>query len=174
MQTKLLGCLAAMAAAIVVATPAMAFRGGGGFGGGGFGGGGFHGGFGGGGFHGGFGGGGFRGGMVTGRSVFVPGGNRFAGAPFAGRHFAINRFNNPFFFRNRFFLHNRFFPFRHRFFRNNFFFVGAPFFGFGAWPYYYDYAAYDGCWRRIWTGYGWQWTNICYDYGNYGYNYGYY
>ena len=43
----------AMAAAIVVATPAMAFRDGGGFGGGGF-----HGGFGGGGLHGGFGGGG--------------------------------------------------------------------------------------------------------------------
>ena len=44
MKTKLIGCLAAtvMAAAIVVATPALAFRGGGGFGGGGF-----HGGFGG-------------------------------------------------------------------------------------------------------------------------------
>jgi hypothetical protein len=50
MQTKLLGCLAAMAAAIVMATPATAFRGGGG---------GFHGGFGGGGMH--FGAGGFGG-----------------------------------------------------------------------------------------------------------------
>ena len=39
MKTKLLGCLAAttMAADIVVATPAMAFHGGGGFGGGGHG-----------------------------------------------------------------------------------------------------------------------------------------
>ena len=39
MRTKLLGCLAAtaMAADIVVATPAMAFHGGGGFGGGGHG-----------------------------------------------------------------------------------------------------------------------------------------
>ena len=68
---------AALGAALVVSSPAVAFRGGGGFGGGGF--------------HGGFGGGGFRGGMVTGRSVFVPGGNRFVGAPFAGRHAFVNR-----------------------------------------------------------------------------------
>jgi hypothetical protein len=55
MKTKLLGCLATtvMAAAIAVATPAMAFHGGGGFGG----------------FHGGFGGGGFRGGFVAAVSV---------------------------------------------------------------------------------------------------------
>ncbi len=81
MKTKLLRCLAAtaMAAASVVATPAMAQRGGG-----------MHGGFG-GGFHGGFGGGSFRGGMVTGRSVFVPRGNRFAGAPFAGQHAFVSR-----------------------------------------------------------------------------------
>ena len=79
MKTKLLGCLAAtaMAVTVVLATPAMAFHGGGGFGGGGF--------------HGGFGGGGFRGGTVTGRSVFVPGGNRFVGAPFAGWHAFVNR-----------------------------------------------------------------------------------
>ncbi len=68
---------AALGAALVVSSPAAAFRGGGGFGGGGF--------------HGGFGGGGFRGGMVTGRSVFVPGGNRFVGAPFASRHAFLNR-----------------------------------------------------------------------------------
>jgi hypothetical protein len=162
MQTKLLGCLAAMAAAMVVATPAMAFRGGGGFGGmhGGFAGGGMH--FGGGGFGGPHFGGGFRGGMLTGRSVFVPGGGRFASAPLAGRRFFVNRSNN-------FAFRNRFFPFRHRFFRNNLFFVGAPFFEFGAWPYYYGYAAYDGCWRQVWTPYGWQWSNICYDYGSSGY-----
>jgi hypothetical protein len=95
--------------------------------------------------------------MFMGRSAFIPGAGRFAAAPFAGRRLAVNRFNNPFFFRNRFF-------FRHRFFRNNFFFVGAPF-GVGwGWPYYgYDYG-YDGCWRQVWTGYGYQWINICYNY----------
>jgi hypothetical protein len=141
MKTKLLGCLAAtaMATAIVLATPAVAFRGGG---------------PGGGGFHGGFGGGGFRGGLVTGRSVF--GGTRFASAPFAGRHALVNRFHN-FAFRNRF----NYFAFRHRRFHN------FAFFGFGV-PFGYDYAAYgNGCWR--WDG--WQWINICYNYG--GYNYGY-
>jgi hypothetical protein len=141
MKSKLLGCLSAtvLGAAIALATPAMAQRGGGGFGGmhGGGGFGGMHGGFG-GGMH--FGGGGFRGGMVTGRSVFVPGGNRFAGAPFAGR---VNRFST--------------FSFRHHHFRN-FAFVGAPFVA--------GYAAYgDWCWR--WDG--WQWINACYDYGGYNY-----
>jgi hypothetical protein len=179
MKSKLLGYLSAavLGAAIALPTPAMAFRGGGGFGGmhGGFGGGGMHfgGGFGGGGMRfggGGFAGGGFRGGMVTGRSVFVPGGNRFAAAPFAGQRFAVNRFNN-FGVRNRFnnfALRDRFF-FRHHHFRN-FAFFGAPFFGFGAWPYYYDYAANGGCWRQVWTGYGLQWVNVCNDYG-YGYGY---
>lgn len=151
MKIKLLSCLAAaaMAAASVAATPAVAFRGGGGFGGGGFGGGGFHSQF---------GGAGFRGGMVTGRSVFVPGGNRFARAPFAGQHAFVNshffdegrrdRFEDR--FRNRRFFVNRF---------DNFAFFGVPF--------AYGYAAYgNGCWR--WDG--WQWINICYDYG---YNYGY-
>jgi hypothetical protein len=172
MKSKLLGCLSAavLGTAIAVATPAMAFRGGG-MGGGGFGG--MHGGFGGGGIHfGGFGGGGMHfggmpgGGMrfgampgrgiFMGRSAFIPGGGRFAAAPFAGRRLAVNRFNNPFFFRNRFFFHNRF---RHRFFRDNFFFVGVPF-GVGwGWPYY------SGCWRQVWTGYGYQWINACYDYG---------
>ena len=110
-----------------------------------------------------FGGGGFRGGMVTGRSVFVPGGNRFVGAPSPGRHVFVNR---HFFdegrrdrvedrvedrFRGRRFFVNRF---------DNFAFFGVPF--------AYDYAAYgNGCWR--WDG--WQWINICYNYD--GYNYGY-
>ena len=128
MKNNLIGCLSAavLGAAIALSTPAMAFRGGGGFGGmhGGFGGGGMHfggGGFGGGGMRfsgGGFTGSGFRGGMVTGRSVFVPGGNRFAAAPFAGQRFAGSRFNH-FAFRNRFFAG------RHRF--RNFAFFGAPF-----------------------------------------------
>ncbi len=154
MKSKFIGCLAATAlsAAIVAATPATAFHGGG-FGGGmhgGFGGGGMH--FGGGGMHfgGGFGGprfgggfGGFRGGAFTGRSVFVPGGNRFIGGPFVGRRVFVNGFHN--------------FGFRHRHFRN---------FGFFGGPFGYDYAAYgDGCWSSVWTPYGWQWTNTCYDYG---------
>jgi hypothetical protein len=142
MKSKLVGCLAAavLGAAIALPVPAMAFRGGGGFGG-------MHGGFGGGGMHfgGGGGGGGFRGGMVTGRSVFVPGGNRFIGTPFAG-----NRFNNFAFRRNAFFFR------RNRF--RNFAFVGAPFFA--------GYAAYgDYCWQQTWTPYGWQWVNACYGYG---------
>jgi hypothetical protein len=156
MNGRIVGCLSAavLGAAISLPNPAMAFRGGGGFGGmhGGFGGGGMH--FGGGGFRGGgmhFGGGSFRGGMITGRSVFVPGGNRFVGAPFAGRRFVGNRFNNFAFRRNAFF-------FRHHHFRN-FAFVGGPFF--------YDNAAYYGnyCWQQSWTPYGWQWVNVCYSYG---------
>jgi hypothetical protein len=156
MTSKLLCCLAAaiLGAALVVATPAMAFRGGfgGGFGGG-FRGGGF------GGFRGGL--GGFHGPMFMGRSAFVPGTGRFA-APFAGQRFAVNRLNSRFFFRNRFF------PFRHRFVRNNLFFAGVPF-GVGwDWPYYgYDYG-YGGCWQQVWTGYGYQWINACYNNG-YGY-----
>jgi hypothetical protein len=153
MKTKLIGCLAAtvMAAAIVVATPALAFRGGGGFGGGGF-----HGGFGGGGFHGGFGSGGFRGGMVTGRSAFVPGGNRFAGAHFAGRHAFVNR---------RFFDEGRRDRIEDRFRHRRLFVNGFDDFAFFGVPFGYGYAAYgNGCWR--WDG--WQWINICY-----GYDYGY-
>jgi hypothetical protein len=143
MKTKLLGCLAAtaMATAIFVATPALAFRGG-------MAGGGMH-----------FGGGMPGGRMFTGRSVFVPGGNRFVGAPFAGRHAFVNRRFFDEGRRDRFedrFRHRRFF--RNRF--DNFAFFGVPF--------AYDYAAYgSGCWR--WDG--WQWINICSQYG--GYNYGY-
>lgn len=78
-MSKLFHCLSAvlLGAAIALPTPALAFRGGGGFHGG-FGG--FHGGF--GGFHSGF--GGFHGGMIAGRSVFVPGGARFITGPFVG------------------------------------------------------------------------------------------
>jgi hypothetical protein len=148
---------AALGAAITIATPAMAFHGGGGFGGGGmhFGGGGF----GGGGMHfGGVPGGGmhFGGmpnrGMVTGRSAFVPGAGRFAG------RFGVNRFNNFAFRRNAFF-------FRHHHHFHNFAFVGAGL-GLGLWPYY----GYGGCWQQVWTGYEYQWVNVCNDYG-YGYGY---
>jgi hypothetical protein len=165
MKTKLLGCLAATAmAAIVVATPALAQHGGGMSGGGMH----FGGGMPGGGMH--FGGGMPGGRMFTGRSVFVPGGNRFAGAPFAGRQAFVNRRFFDEGRRDRFedriegrrdrfedrFRHRRFFV--NRF--DNFAFFGVPF--------AYGYAAYgNGCWR--WDG--WQWINICYDYG--GYNYGY-
>ena len=207
MKSKLFGCLSAtvLGAAIAFATPAMAQHASGGgmhFGGGG--------GMSGGGMH--FGGGGFRGGMVTGRSVFVPGGNRFVGAPFAGRHAFVNsgmpggrmftgrsvfvpggnRFvGAPFAGRHAFFNGGRFdrredrfeglregrfdrfedrFGDRRFFFNRNFAFFGAPF-AFGV-PFAYDYAAYgNGCWRRVWTPYGWRWSNICNNYG--GYNYGY-
>ena len=74
--------------------------------------------------------------------------SRFAGASFAhagfSPHFAHGAFNHRFF-------DHRF----HRFHR--FAFVGVP---------YADYGYYDGCWRRVWTAYGLQWTNVC---GNSGY-----
>jgi hypothetical protein len=166
MRTKLLGCLAAtaMAAAIVVATPASAFRGGG-FGGG------HIGGFGGGHF-GGFGGGHFGG--FAGRSMAMGGSNR---GMFTGRSVAMNRglgFNRGFDPRFARFDHfHHFHHFHDRFFRNRFLFFDD--FGFFGVPFAYDYAAYgygNGCWR--WDG--WQWINICYNYGGYnygGYNYGY-
>ena len=101
-------------------------------------------------------------GMVMGRSAFVPGAGRFAGVPFAGQRFGVNRFNNFAFRRNAFFFRNRFF-FRHHHHFRNFAFVGAGF-GLGLWPYY----GYGGCWQQVWTGYGYQWVNVCNDYG-YGY-----
>jgi hypothetical protein len=47
--------------------------------------------------------------------------------------------------------------FHNRFHNRNFFA-----FGFGG-P-YYDYA-YDSCWTQVQTYYGWQWVNVCSDYG---------
>jgi hypothetical protein len=144
----------ALGTALVLATPAAAFRGGfGGFGGmhggmhmGGMHMGGMHmGGMHMGGMHmGGMPGGGMHfarpGGMFAGRSVFVPGGNRFVRGPFARPVFA-HRFNR--------------FAFRHHRF-HRFAFVGAPLI----------YASYaSGCWRRAWTPYGWEWINVCYGYG---------
>ena len=147
MKSKLVGRLVATAlgAAIVATTPAMAFRGGGGFGG-------MHGG----GMHfrpmtfgGGF--GSFRGGMFAGPGVFAPGGHRFVGVPFTRRDNFADRFHH--------------FPFeRHFAFRHHHHFRDFALFGV---PYANDYG-YDGCWRQTWTPYGWSWRNICYDYG-YGY-----
>jgi hypothetical protein len=47
--------------------------------------------------------------------------------------------------------------FHNRFHNRNFFA-----FGFGG-P-IYDYA-YDSCWAQVPTRYGWQWVNVCVDYG---------
>jgi hypothetical protein len=136
MNNKLLNCLIAgvLGATLAMSSPALAFRGGGG------------------GMHGGGIGGMHSGGMHSGMGMHSGGlrggmhfsGGRFAGAPFA-RAGVSPRFSR-FAFRSRFASH-RFF--RHRFHR--FAFVGAPF----------AYAAYDGCWRRVWTPYGVQWIDVC-------------
>jgi hypothetical protein len=149
---------AAVGAALVVSSPAAAFRGGGGFGGGHMIGGGGR-------MMGGMGGG--R--MFTGRSVFVPGGNRFVGAPFASRHAFVNRRIFDEGRRDRIEdrregRRDRDDRFRHR----RFFVNGFDDFAFFGAPFAYDYAAYgNGCWR--WDG--GQWINICNNYD--GYNYGY-
>ncbi len=187
---------AALGAALAASGPAWAQMsvGGGGHGGGSFGGGHMGGGFGGGGFGGGHMGGGFGGGGFGGRSMAIGGFNRgFAGQSvamggfnrgfnrgmFTGRSVAMNRglgFNrgfDPRFARFDHFHHfdhfDHFHHFHDRFFRNRFvFFNGFDNFAFSGVPFSYDYAAYgNGCWR--WDG--WQWINICYDYG--GYNSGY-
>jgi hypothetical protein len=91
--------------------------------------------------------------MGGGRSfASIGAGPRFAGARFAGAPWAHSGFSPR--FSHAAFAHNRFF-FHHRFRR--FAFVGG----------YADYGYYDGCWRRIWTAYGPQWTNVCGDYGDY-------
>jgi hypothetical protein len=165
-------------AALGVGSTAMAAHGGGGGGGGGHGGGG-GGGFGGGGHGGGFGGGGgfagargfgggggFAGGgwhggnagpmMMRGGSVGpVTRGGPMTTAPVRG---PVQGWNGP---RNNLAWgmrghHDHF----HNRFRNRNFFA----FGFGG-P-YYDYA-YDSCWTQVQTYYGWQWVNVCSDYGYY-------
>lgn len=45
----------------------------------------------------------------------------------------------------------------HHHFRH-FFFVGGA-------PYYYSDYSYDDCLRRVWTGHGVRWINVCGDYG---------
>ena len=94
--------------------------------------------------HAGMGGGTHFGGMSGGTHFS---GNSFAAAPFA--HPGFSPRSSRFAFRDGF--HHRFF--HHRFHR--FAFFGAP----------YAYAAYDSCWRRVWTSYGLQWVDVCGDYG---------
>lgn len=176
MSSKLLNGLiaAALGTTLALASPALAQRGGGG---GGPGGGGMHagGGIGGGGGMRAGGGGGFGGGMHAGgfgggmRAGAVGGGARFgggmniggggarfsgAGTRFSGRHFSGSSFAHagvsPRFHGGRF--HHRF---HHRF--HSFAFIGAP----------AVYAAYDDCWRRVWTPRGFRVVYVCGDYGYY-------
>ncbi|MCS3762283.1 hypothetical protein [Bradyrhizobium centrosematis] len=105
--------------------------------------------------HGGFGGGHFGGGghFAGGMHVGGMGGARFAhaGPAFGGARFAPAAIG-PRFAGAGWHGHHGFF--RHHHFRR-FAVFGAPYF----------YAGYnDGCWRRSWTPYGWQWVNVCGDY----------
>jgi hypothetical protein len=94
-------------------------------------------------------GGGMGGGMHSGgMHVGGMGGPHFSGSRFAGARFAHAGFSPGF---SRFAFHGH--RFHHRFHR--FAFVGAPF----------AYAAYDSCWRRVWTPYGLQWVDVCSGYG---------
>ena len=171
MNNKLLSCLIAGALTTTLALASPAFGRGGGMGGGmhggGMGGGMHSGGMGGGVHAGGMGGGMHVGGMGGGMRVgAMSGGMRFGGMS-GGRHFSGSRFagaplaahaafsprSSTFAFRDglhhRAFFHHRF---HHRFHR--FAFVGVPF----------AYAAYDSCWRKVWTPYGWEWVDVCSDY----------
>jgi hypothetical protein len=148
MDNRILKGLTAVtiAAVMALASPVLA-RGGGGHGG--FGGGGH---FGGGGMH----AGGFGGGMHTGgfggMHVGGMGGARFGGPGFGGARFAHAAIGPRFAGSG---WHGRPFIGRHAFFRHHHrFFFGAPFIYAGY---------YDGCWRRSWTPYGWQWVNVCGD-----------
>jgi hypothetical protein len=96
-----------------------------------------------GGGHGGHGGGGSFAAAHAGSAGSFSGGHSVA---FSGSHAA---FANHAAFGNHFV--DRGFGFHHRFHRR-FFFVGGP----GV--YGYD----DGCYGRIWTRWGWRWTNVCY------------
>ena len=144
MNNKVLGCLiaGALSAALALASPALA-RGGHGGGMGGMGGGG---------------GMGSKGSMGVGMHAAAVGGGigsmgaapHFSGSHFAGAPFAHAGFSPRF---SRFAFHDRGRFIHHRFHR--FAFVGAPF----------AYAAYDDCWRRVWTPYGLRWVGVCGDYG---------
>lgn len=159
MKNRLLTALVAatVAATLAAAAPALAR--------GGFGGGGMHvGGMGGGMRVGGMGGGMRVGGMggahfggprfagspMAARAAIGP---RFGGAPFASRAAFGPRFAGTTFHGRPFIGRHAFFFRHHRFHRSAFF--GAPFIYAGY---------YDGCWRRSWTPYGWQWVNVCGDY----------
>ena len=152
-------CLVAgvLVTALALASPALARGGGGGGGGGHGGGGGGFGGHGGGGFGGMHGGGGFGGmhggggwgggmhGMGGGPHFAALGAPHVAGAPFGHPGFSPRVAHGA--FNHRFGHHHN----------RRFAFFGGPF--------YDDYGYYDGCWRRIWTDYGPQWTNVCTAYG---------
>ncbi|MBV9559422.1 MAG: hypothetical protein JOY90_03020 [Bradyrhizobium sp.] len=138
-----------LAATLALASPALAFHGGGG---------GMHGGMG-GGMH----GGGMGGMHIGGMGGGMRGGPGFAAAPFS--HAAFSPSASHFSFHGRDNFHRFGFrdrdDFRHHFFHRRFHrfaFFGAPFL-------YADYGYYDGCWRRTWTSYGPQWVNVCGDYG---------
>jgi hypothetical protein len=112
----------------------------------------------GGGMHGGGWGGGMHAGGMGGGAHFAAigggphfGGAHFGGARFVGAPFAHGGFGPRF---SRFGFHDRG-RFHHRF--HSFAFFGAP----------YVYADYDSCWRRVWTPYGPQWTDLCSGYGYY-------
>jgi hypothetical protein len=153
MSSKLLGYLTAgaLAAALALASPALA-RGGGGGGMGGHGGGG---GWGGGMGHSMGGGGGWHGGMHSMGAMSRPMGAMAmhpAGMGGPMRTAAIGPHWSGAGWHHAHFSH---FPFHHRFhhrFHRFAFFVGAP---------YYDYAYYDDCWRRVWTRYGVRVVNVC-------------
>jgi hypothetical protein len=133
----------AFVSALALASPALAFRGGGGMGMRGMGGGmGMH-------------SMGMGGGMAMHPMGAAPrvGAMRFAAAPMSHAAWGPGWSRSAFPHNARIF-HHRFF--HHRF--NRFAFVGVPFF----------YAGYDSCWRQVWTRYGLQWVNACGDYG-YGY-----
>jgi hypothetical protein len=142
MRNKLVGYVAAGTLALALASPALAFHGGGG----------------GHGMGGGMGGGGWGGMHSMGAMSHPMGGGtgpHWSGG--IGPHWSgggWHRANfSQFAFRDGF--HHGFF--HHRFNRFAFFF-GAP---------YYDYgdAYYDDCWRRVRTHYGLQVVNVCGDYG---------
>src|SRR5437773_1932714 len=162
MNNKLLSCLIAGALTTTLALASPTFGRGGGMGGGMHGGGmggGVHAGGMGGGMHVGGMGGGMRVGAMSGGMRFggMSGGTHFSGSRFAGSPFAAHAAFSPrsstFAFRDGF--HRRAF-FHHRFHRrfHRFAFVGVPF----------AYAAYDNCWRKVWTPVGWRWVDVCGDY----------
>jgi hypothetical protein len=109
-------------------------------------------------FHGGMHMGGGMGGMHMGGGM---GGMHFGGSHFAGPggHFGAMNFARPGFSAvgrpgfaprfSRFAFHDRFFFRHHRFNR----------FAFGA-PFVFA-TSFDSCWRRVWTGFGPRWINVC-------------
>lgn len=148
----------ALGAMLAFASPALAFHGGGGMGGGHMGGG--------------MGGGMHFGGMGGGAHFGGVGGARFGRPGFAGprgsfaavgrpgfSHFARPGFSPALAPRfNRFAFHDHRFFFRHH---RRFAFFGAPF--------VFASAAWDSCWRRVWTPYGPRWVDVCSGYSGWGY-----